>query len=183
MEKPGWGRGEVHTKGIAASSQLECAHTCNPMWTLRSCTQMLLHMYLHPIMGHLFMPHTHVTCMPTCADTYRYKCELPPGAAVPVEPPGLSPCFSSSAEGKPGVSLPLGVYPSHPSDQTPSWPPLHDLGIDKMWQEMWGWAGSPRHHLHPVIDELRPTAPCSPQFPPPLSRWGGFPLLTALVFL
>lgn len=42
---------------------------------------------------------------------------------------------------------------------------------------------SPRHHVHGVIDELRPTSPpCSPQFLPPLSRCGGGILHTALFF-
>ena len=92
----------------------------------------------------------------------------------------LCPFFSP--EGKPGMCLRPGVHPDHPSNQRTRWrpPPLTSVAVS-----LWRWtqggrrrgagASSPRHHLRPVIDELRPAAPCSPWFPPPLSRWRGAP--------
>ena len=89
-------------------------------------------------------------------------------------------CSLFSPEGKPGMCLRLGVHPDHPSNQRTRWspPPLTSVA-----GSLWRWtqggrrcgagASSPRHHLRPVIDELRPAAPCSPWFPPPLSRWRG----------
>ncbi|XP_046521010.1 ciliary neurotrophic factor receptor subunit alpha isoform X1 [Equus quagga] len=40
-------------------------------------------------------------------------------------------------------------------------PRLHNLplGMDTVWQELWGGASTPGHRLHPVTDELSPTAP------------------------
>lgn len=115
----GWGWGEVHTKGIAAFSQQARAYIHSHTWT---CT--LKAMFIDtphvPTFHHgslIQIIHKYTCNIHTHACRHVHTQIQPSSAVVPVEPRGLSSCFSVSTEEKPGVSLLQGVHPDHPGNQ------------------------------------------------------------------
>lgn len=154
---------DTHSESPAHTHSYTCTHI--PSQVTRSChTQ------------------THIRCIPMHTDTctHRFTCRQPPSALL-WNHQACPDVSQSLLRGSLGCLFSRACTLIIPATRGLSrdlpQPLLHSLplGMAMMWQEIGAGADSPRRHLHPVIDELRPAAPCSPQFLPPLSRWRGAP--------